>query len=325
MTRTLGRSNISVSAMGLGCSPLAGPSWSGDTPLGRGQVDDKESIRAIHCALDQGVNLLDTADSYGAGHSERVVGKAIAGRRDRVVIITKFGNTFNEDTRQMTGRDTSPQYIRQACEASLRRLDTDTIDAYLFHWNDYDAERAPDVRDTLEELVSCGKIRSYGWSTDFVDRARVFAEGPGCTAIQHQMNVLDDAGPMVSLCEELELASINRGPLAMGLLTAKYEAGVSLPADDVRGSNAPAWMTYFKNGKPNLEWLARRDSVREILQSNGRSLAQGALAWLWARTPNALPIPGFKTVAQVHDNCAALAQGALTPDQMSEIAAILDR
>lgn len=323
--RSLGRSGIAVSAVGLGCSPLAGPSWSGDTPLGRGAVDDQESIRALRCALDMGVNLIDTADSYGAGHSERVVGQAIAGRRASVVVMTKFGNTFDEQKRQITGRDASLAHLRRACEASLLRLGTDYVDCYLFHWNDYDdLEHAAALRGELEALRSEGKIRSYGWSTDFVDRARVFAEGAGCAAVQHQMNVLDDAAPMVEFCEAKSLASINRGPLAMGLLTAKYDAGAQLPADDVRGSQAPAWMTYFRDGQPNPEWLRRRDSIRELLQSGGRSLAQGAIAWLWARSPTTLPIPGFKNVAQVRDNCGALEHGPLSDDQMREIAELLD-
>jgi aryl-alcohol dehydrogenase-like predicted oxidoreductase len=323
--RTLGRSGIEVSALGLGCSPLAGPSWSGATPLGRGQVNDEESVRALSCALDLGVNLIDTADSYGAGHSERVIAQAVAGRRSGVVLLTKFGNTFDEQTRQITGRDASPEHIRRACEASLRRLGTDYIDCYLFHWNDYPPEEAPMVRDELESLIRSGKIRSYGWSTDFDDRARAFAEGPGCSAIQHQMNVLDDAGSMVALCEELGLASINRGPLAMGLLTAKYAAGAQLPEDDVRGLRSPAWMTYFESGSPSPHWLRRRDAVREVLQSGGRSLAQGAIGWLWARSPLTLPIPGFKTLEQVRDNCAALEHGPLSSSQMSEIEQLLGR
>jgi aryl-alcohol dehydrogenase-like predicted oxidoreductase len=252
-TRQLGRSGIRVSAMGLGCWAIGGPFWAGDDAVGWGEVDDDESVRAIHRALDLGINFFDTADVYGTGHSERVLGRALAGCRDRVVISTKFGNMFDEATRQITGSDASPKYIRQACEASLRRLNTGYIDLYHFHLNDYDPDRARSVRDVLEELVAEGKIRQYGWSTDFPERARIFTEGPNCTAVQHQMNVLEDAGPMIALCEELELASINRGPLAMGLLTGKYGADSVLPSDDVRGERSPAWMKYFKGGKPNTE------------------------------------------------------------------------
>jgi aryl-alcohol dehydrogenase-like predicted oxidoreductase len=324
-TRTLGRSGIQVSAMGLGCWAIGGPFWSGKTPVGWGEVDDNESIRAIHRALDLGVTFFDTADVYGAGHSERVLAQAFAGRRDKVVIATKFTNIFDETTRQITGASAAPDHIRRACTGSLRRLNTDTIDLYQFHWNDYDVDRAGEVRDTLEGLVTEGKIRAYGWSTDFPERARVFAEGAHCTAIQNQMNVLDDAAPMIALCEELNLASINRGPLAMGLLTGKYSASSNLPSDDVRGDRSPEWMKYFKDGKPNPEWLKRVEAVKEVLTSGGRSLAQGALAWLWARSPKTIPIPGFKSLKQVEENAGAMSFGPLTPEQMRQIDTLLAR
>jgi len=309
--------------MGLGCWAIGGPLWAGDDAAGWGQVDDDESIRAVHCALDLGVNFIDTADVYGAGHSERVLGRALAGRRDQVVVATKFGNTFDATTRQITGSDASPDYIRQACEASLQRLSTDYVDLYQFHLNSYDPDQAGAVRDVLEELVAEGKIRQYGWSTDFPERARVFAKGPNCTAVQHQMNVLNDAGPMIELCEQLDLASINRGPLAMGLLTGKYRADSKLASNDVRGDKSPAWMKYFKDGKPNPEWLKKIEVIREILTSGGRTLAQGALAWIWARSGQTIPIPGFRTVAQVEENCAAMQLGPLSAEQMSEIDALL--
>jgi aryl-alcohol dehydrogenase-like predicted oxidoreductase len=254
-----------------------------------------------------------------------VLGSALAGHRDQVVIATKFGNTFDRSTRQITGSDVSPAYIRQACEASLRRLNTDYIDLYQFHLNDYDPDQAGAVRDVLEELVEEGKIRYYGWSTDSPIRARVFAEGPSCTNVQHQMNVLEDAGPMIALCEQLDLASINRGPLAMGLLTGKYQAASTLASDDVRGDRSPAWMQYFKDGKPNPEWLRKLDAIREILASDGRTLAQGALAWIWARSEQTVPIPGFRTVRQVEENCAAMQFGPLSAEQMREIDTLLSR
>ncbi len=324
MTRTLGRSGIEVSAVGLGCWAIGGPFSNGETPVGWGAVDDDESIRAIHRALELGVNFLDTADVYGTGHSERVIARALEGRRNQAVIATKFGNLFDEMARQMTGEDASPEYIRRACEASLKRLNTDVIDLYQFHLNGYDADKADVVRDTLESLVAEGKIRAYGWSTDFPEGARVFAEGPHCAAIQLDLNVLADNAAMIALCEQHNLAAINRGPLAMGLLTGKYPAGASLPDDDVRG-HSQEWMEYFKDGKPNPDWLRRLEAIREILTSKGRSLAQGALAWLWARSPQTLPIPGFKTIAQVEDNSGAMQFGPLTAEQMAEIDAILVR
>jgi aryl-alcohol dehydrogenase-like predicted oxidoreductase len=321
----LGRSGIEVSALGMGCWAIGGPFWSGTTPNGWGEVDDEESIRAIHKALELGVNLFDTANVYGAGHSERVLARAFEGRRAQVVIATKFNAVFDETTRQVTGSDTSPEGIRQACEDSLRRLNTDYIDLYQFHDNGYPADKAAPVRDTLELLVNEGKIRAYGWSTDFPERAQVFAQGPNCSAVQLQLNVLDDNPAMLALCGRENLAALNRGPLAMGLLTDKYTGGVKVAVDDVRGEKSPGWMKYFKDGKPSLEWAAKREAIREILTSKGRSLAQGALAWNWARSEKTLPIPGFRTVAQVQENAAAMQFGPLTPEQMKEIDTLLER
>ena len=325
MKRILGRSGIVVSALGMGCWAIGGPFWSGDTPQGWGQVDDAESARAIQAALDHGINFFDTANVYGAGHSERVLGRALAGRRAQAVIATKFNAVFDETTRQVTGSDTTPAGIRQACEASLRRLNTDYIDLYQFHANGFPAAEAGPVRDTLEALVKDGKIRAYGWSTDFPDRAEFFAQGPACTAIQLQLNVLDDNPAVIAVCERHNLAAINRGPLAMGLLTGKYTAASQPSADDVRGEKSPEWMKYFSHGRPSPQWLARRDAVRDILSSGGRTLAQGALAWLWARSPRTVPIPGFRTVQQVEENAGAMAFGPLAPAQMQAIDRLLER
>lgn len=320
--RRLGRSGIQVSAMGLGTWAIGGPFWHGDQPLGWGKVDDEESIRAIRRALELGVNFFDTADVYGAGHSERILGEALEGSRDEVVIATKFGNVFDENTRQILGVNVSPEYIRKACEASLRRLKTDYIDLYQLHIWSLPEKEAAQVREVLEELRENDYIKAYGWSTDVPECASFFAEKPGCTAVQHELNVLVDAKDMLELCERFDLASINRTPLAMGLLTGKFTQESRLPSDDVRGKE-PEWMKYFKNGKPNPEWLKKLELVREILTSDGRTLAQGALAWIWARSERTIPIPGFKTVKQVEENIEAMDFGPLRKDQMRQIDEIL--
>ncbi|MBE0669073.1 MAG: aldo/keto reductase [Anaerolineales bacterium] len=308
----------------MGCWAIGGPFWEKGTPHGWGEVDDEESIRAIHRAMDLGINFFDTANVYGAGHSERVLARAFAGRRKDVVIATKFNAVFDEKTREVLGSDSTPEGIFKACEESLRRLNTDYIDLYQFHDNGFAADKAEPVRDALEALVAEGKIRAYGWSTDFADRAEVFAQGKHCTSIQLQLNVLDDNAAVIALCEKYNLAAINRGPLAMGLLTGKYTADVQPSADDVRGEKSPGWMKYFKDGKPSPEWLKKMEAVREILSSGGRTLAQGALGWLWARSEQTLPIPGFRTVAQVEENCGALQFGPLSASQMQEIGKILE-
>jgi aryl-alcohol dehydrogenase-like predicted oxidoreductase len=150
----------------------------------------------------------------------------------------------------------------------------------------------------------------------------LFAEGRHCTAVQHTINLLEDNAEMLELCQNLNLASINRGPLAMGLLTGKFSNGGSLQKGDVR-AKSPDWMVYFKDGVPNPEWLKKLESVREILSANGRSLTQGALGWLWARSPKTIPIPGFRTVEQVHENAAALEFGALSASEFLEVETIL--
>lgn len=325
LTRKLGRSKIEVSAVGMGCWAIGGPMWSGGTPVGWGEISDDESIRAIHCALDLGATFFDTADVYGTGHSERVLAQALKGRRDQVVIATKFGNMYNEETKQLTGPNPSPDYMRRACEASLRRLETDYIDLYQFHLNFWDVEESIPLRDALEDLVKQGKIRAYAWSTDDVVGAREWAKGEHNTAVQHDQSLFRDNAEMIALCEEYNLASINRGPLAMGLLTGKYTAQSTLPKDDVRGEDAPEWMQYFKDGKPHPAFLQKMEAVREVLTNQGRTLAQGAIAWLWGRSKQTIPIPGFKTIQQVEDNCGAMEYGPLTPDQMQQIESILGR
>jgi aryl-alcohol dehydrogenase-like predicted oxidoreductase len=317
-TRTLGKSRIQVSAMGLGCWAIGGSFWHDDSVVGYGQVDDAESIRAIHRALDMGVTFFDTSDAYGCGHSEKILGQALKGRRDQVVIATKFGYVPDEATRRVMGEDASPDYIRRACEASLRRLGTDCINLYQFHIHDYDLDKTPGVRDTLEELVQEGKIRFYGWSTIYPERVRIFAEGPHFVAAQFGLNVLIEDPGMVDVCEELDLGCINRGPLVMGILTEKYDADSTFPEDDMRHR----W--NLREGRL-AGFLDQRDAIRDVSTSNGRTLAQGALAWIWARSERTIPIPGFKTVTQVEENAKAMEFGPLNEEQMREIDGILDR
>ena len=316
-TRTLGRSGIDVSALGMGCWAIGGPFWRGDKPVGWGAVDDAESMRAIARALELGVTLFDTSDVYGCGHSERILGEALRGRRDQVVIATKFGNVFDEQTRQITDASGDPAHIRAACDASLRRLQTDYIDLYQFHLGGYDLDKTDDVIATLEELVDAGKIRWYGWSTDDPERAAKFAEGPHCAAIQQRLNLFEGNEETLGICEENNLASLNRGPLAMGLLTGKFSADSTLPANDVRAGNG--W--DFRSGE-QARRLAALDEMRAVLTRDGRTLAQAAIGWLWAHSNATIPIPGFKNVAQVEENAGALAYGPLSNGQMVELATL---
>ena len=326
MKRKLGRSEIEISAMGLGCWAIGGP-WTYDSKTnepnaaGWGQVNDKESIRAIHAGLDLGINFFDTAANYGAGHSERILAKALEGRREQAVIATKFGYLVDEEKKFVANnQDVILENIHQDCKNSLRRLSTDYIDLYQLHVGDYPPEKADAVRDALEDLVKAGKIRWYGWSTDNADGARVFAEGEHCTAIQQDLYwcaPLNYYGPTLQVCEEFNLASINRSPLGMGTPTGKFFGKDNdLPEDDIRHD----W-NFQEGGIADI--IQKVEDLKEILTSDGRTLAQGALGWLWARSDATIPIPGFKSVAQVTENAKAMEFGPLTKSQMEEIASIL--
>lgn len=322
MQRNLGKSGLEVSALGIGTWAVGGPFWAGEQPLGWGPSDDAESEKALLRAFDLGVTLYDTADVYGAGHAEELLGRVFADVRDDIVIATKWGNVFDPESKQLTGTDGTPEYLRSAVEASLRRLGTDRIDLYQLHINDLEVAAAAELRDACEGLVAEGKIRWYGWSTDDPSRAAVFAEGAHGTAVQAEANVLSDTPDMYAEVDAHDLALLCRGPLAMGLLTGRMTAQTRLPDDDVRGKS-PEWMRFFVDGRPSPEFLARRESVAQVLTSGGRTLAQGALGWLWARNGHTLPIPGVRTVAQAEENAGALAFGPLTPSELAEVEQIL--
>lgn len=330
--RKLGTSGLSVSPLGLGTWAIGGPFYSGagcryptGAPLGYGDVDDDQSLRAIHCALDLGITLFDTADAYGTGHAERILGKALEGRREKVLIATKFGNTYDERTRQLMGTDDSPAYVHEACRASLRRLQTDWIDLYQLHLGSLPIEQAGPIADALDGLCDEGLIRSYGWSTDCPDRGGAFASRASAMALQFDMNVLQDAPKMIDVCRDHDVAAIIRLPLAMGFLSGKFTPTSRLASNDIR-SQPPEWLQCFESGgRASDDWLALLDSVREILTSDGRTLVQGALAWIWARDERTIPIPGVRTAAQVEENAGAMAFGALSESALAEIDRILQR
>ena len=289
--------------------------WGIDLPVGYGKVDDCESICAIRRALELGINFFDTADEYGCGHSERVLGEALGSQKNQVVISSKFGFTFDEDTREVLGKNASLAYIRRACEGSLCRLGRDYLDIYLLHIRDLPYEEAAAARETLESLVVEGKIRWYGWSTDDVERARFFAQGMHCAVIEHRLNLLLDVPEMLALCDELDLGSINRIPLLMGVLTGKYTPDNLPPDDDVR--------SMFFNHSTFGQDVARIEQIKGILAANGRSLAQGALLWILSRSSRAVPIPGFRTREQVVQNVAVLSMDTMSENDISCIKKLL--
>jgi len=324
LKRTLGKSKLEVSALGMGCWAIGGP-WTWDQPgnpsfpAGWGTIDDAESTRAVHAALELGVNFFDTAANYGAGHSEKVLGSALKGKRANVVIATKFGHIVDEEKKSVYGdNDQIIKNVRTDVENSLRRLQTDCIDIYQLHAGDYDPKLSLELQLILEELVAAGKIRWYGWSTDVVDSAREFAAGVHCTSIQFQLNAIFDNVEMRKVCADFDLAGINKDPLNKGFLTGKFNASSSFPANDIRSG------TDF--AQPRIQnRLKVVDEIRDILTSNGRTMAQGALAYIWALDERMVPIPGFKSVQQVKDNAGALELGPLTEAQVQGIQSIVGK
>ncbi|NQZ31083.1 MAG: aldo/keto reductase [Oceanospirillaceae bacterium] len=326
----LGKKGPLISPMGIGTWAIGGPFYAGaglgfdqGAALGWGQVKDRESIDCLRFALDAGVNFFDTADLYGAGHSEVVVGRAFKGIREQVLIASKFGNTFDANLKTMTGTDISPSYIIKACEDSLKRLQTDWIDLYQVHLEDIDTEQIPLVTEALEVLCEAGKIRCYGWSTNNIEGNALFCKSDQATALQFDMNVLHRADHMLSCCELNNCTAIIRQPLAMGLLSGKYVTSKVLSNSDIR-KDPPPWLTYFDKNGADKTHLKRLAAIKEILTSNGRTITQGALAWIWAKHPNCVPIPGVRTVAQVKENIAAMDYGALTQAQLTEIDQLLE-
>jgi aryl-alcohol dehydrogenase-like predicted oxidoreductase len=318
--RRLGRSNIEVSPLGLGCWPIGEP-WTMDgRPVGRGRVDVEEAVRAIKTAVDLGVTFFDTAGSYGAGQSERILGQAVSGRRQSVVIATKFGVRVNEAERSASRISGAVlNNVRRDCEDSLRRLGTEWIDLFQLHVGDFPVDQVALLTQALEDLFREGKIRAYGWSTDDVHRPSALAVGEHCSAVQHELNVLTDAPAMLAICESHDLASIDKYPLLMGTLAGRFDKDTPFPEQDIRHRSIPP------NSERRKRWFAQLEAVREILIEDGRTLAQGALGWIWARSDRTVPIPGFRTLEQVVENIGAMNFGPLRADQILRIDLALHR
>lgn len=326
MTRVLGGSGIKVSALGMGCWPIGGNFTFCGKADGYGGVDDRESKRAILRALELGCNFFDTSDVYGTGHSEGLLGAALKGRRSEVVLATKFGFVFDPVKRDAPGDyDISEKYARKACEASLKRLQTDYIDFYQIHAGELKKEELQPVIGVLDRLKAEGKIREYGWSTGNPELAGIFAEKSNGVGFQFGYNIFKNSKTerdMIELCEKHNYAGIVNSPLAMGFLSGSFHADSKIGPGDVRGSGYD-WVPYFIDGRPRREFLIKLEAVREILTSKGRSLVQGAIAWVWAQNARLIPIPGFKDAKQAEENVNAMRFGPLTRDQLEQIDSIL--
>lgn len=306
-----------IAPLGLGCWPIGGCFYLGNEPLGFPDIDDDTAMRILHAVLDAGIRVFDTADVYGAGRSERLLGRALKHCEDAVV-VSKLGMRFDEQSRQVLANDCDADHVEGAIEGSLRRLRRDRVDIMLLHLNGMSVAKASPIFEAMEKARLAGKIRAYGWSTDFAASARAMAAMPGFIAVEHAMNVLLDAPSMQATVAQHNLVALIRSPLAMGVLTGKYDESLAVSKDDVRSVNSER-RDYFRDGKAAPHHLATLRAVQELLQTGGRSLAQGALGWLMAKSDRNLPLPGARSVAQVVENVGAIEFGPLPDAVMRDI------
>ena len=302
-TRRLG--TLEVSAQGLGCMGMS--QSYGDTS------DETESIATIHRALDMGVTLLDTANVYGAGANEELVGRAIADRRDRVVLATKFGIVRDSHGNQAAQGD--PDYVRQCCDESLRRLGTDHIDLYYQHRVDPDVPIEETV-GALAGLVAQGKIRCYGLSECGADTIRRAHAVHPVTAVQSEWSLWtrDIEESVVPTCAELGVGVVPFSPLGRGFLTGSITSASQLGEGDMRRG-----LPRF--GDDNLAAnLAIVEALRALAERRGVTAGQLALAWVQSRGEHVVPIPGTKRRTYLEQNVAA-ADLQLAADEIAEIEA----
>ncbi|MDE1668843.1 aldo/keto reductase [Nocardia gipuzkoensis] len=301
-TRQLGE--LTVSAQGLGCMGMS---------HAYGAADDAESIATLHHALDLGVSLLDTADFYGAGHNEELIGRAIAGRRDEVVLATKFGfaNRLGEATR-IRG---DAAYVRQACEASLDRLGVDHIDLYYLHRVDPEVPIEETV-GAMAELVQAGKVRHLGLSEAGAQTIRRAHAVHPIAALQSEWSLWTRGleAEIAPVCRELGIGLVPFSPLGRGFLTGRYSSVEGLAETDVRRSQP-----RFAEG--NLERnLAIVAKLNELAAAKGVTAGQLALAWVQHRGEDVVPIPGTRRQRYLEENLAASTL-ELSPDDLAAIEA----
>jgi len=301
--RELGTSGLSVSALGLGCmgmSEFYGPG------------DERESIRTIHRALDMGMNFLDTADVYGLGRNEELVGKAIRDRRDDVVLATKFGNVRGKDG-SWQGVSGKPDYVRACCEASLRRLGVDVIDLYYQHRVD-PATPIEETVGAMAELVRQGKVRYLGLSEASPASIRRARAVHPIAALQSEYSLWtrDPEGEVIPACRELGIGFVAYSPLGRGIFGGRIKGPGDLAEGDYR-RNSPRFQG--QNLARNLS-LVR--SLEEMAAEKKCRPSQLALAWLLARGKDIVPIPGTKRVERLEENAGALGV-SLAPDDLARI------
>jgi aryl-alcohol dehydrogenase-like predicted oxidoreductase len=306
--RKLGAGAPPVSALGLGCMGMS---------EFYGARDDAESIRTIHRALDLGVTMLDTADMYGSGDNERLVGKAIASRRKDVFLATKFGivrDAENPTQRSISGR---PDYVKSACDASLKRLNADHIDLYYQHRVDLDVPIEETV-GAMSELVNAGKVRFLGLSEASAQNMRRANDVHPIAAIQNEWSLWSrdlETNGQLATARELGVAIVAYSPIGRGFLTGALKSPDDFAEDDFR-RHSPRFSA--ENFGKNLEMVSH---VEAIAAKKGCAAAQVALSWLLAQGDDVVPIPGTKRVKYVEENVAALTVH-LSPEELGELDSI---
>jgi len=305
--RTLGSGDqaLEVSALGLGCMGMSEFYGTGD---------EAEAVATIHRALDLGVTLLDTADMYGPFTNEVLVGRAIADRRDRVVLATKFGNVRSAEDASFRRIDGSPEYVRQACDASLQRLGVDHIDLYYQHRVDTGVP-IEDTVGAMAELVQAGKVRFLGLSEAAPDTIRRAHAVHPITALQTEYSLWTRhvESEILPTLRELGIGLVPYSPLGRGFLTGTITSPDDLEANDFRRVN-PRF-----TGDALAANLALVDAVRELAADKGVTAGQLALAWVLAQGDDVVPIPGTKRVRYLEENVAAAAI-TLTAEDLAALA-----
>lgn len=287
--RKLGHSTIDISAVGLGCMTMTGL---------YGAADDNESIATIHEAVDNGLNFLDTSDAYGAGKNEELVGRAIAGRRDKVLLATKFGNVARDG---VPGGDGRPEYVAEACEKSLKRLNVDVIDLYFQHRVDTDVP-IEDTVGAMARLIEQGKVRYLGMSEAAAGTLRRGHAVHPISALQTEYSLWSRFAEedLLPTCNELGVTYVAYSPLGRGFLTGAVQSLDDLGEKDRRRDH-PRF-----NAENIAHNVALIGPIEELAGSKSCTPAQIALAWVMAKGDNIVPIPGSKRRDHLRDNAAAV-------------------